>query len=878
MLAVLLFMFTLVCKHDIWAENLELSDDSDESCSYQDIDFGFEEEERDRQLLLQQDQESGMRMRFARFSEADILDVQSEGAEGLLPVYIPDKSQLPALRQQEPYGCCWAFSALGACEGSLIKKGLANAGIDLSERHLAYYFFHKGNELADPLGNTKGDYNENMSANSYLNIGGNSLLTIWHLAGWNGPVNEADAPYAGLIENANADQNGLCGQANTTEAAFNQDAYHLQNAYVIPIGDSFENENTRNTVKHLIMEYGALGMSYYAEKGTTYDNLQNDCYYYDGPQKYRTNHAIQVVGWDDTFSKENFNEAHRPDGDGAWLMKNSWGEENGKYGQNGYFWLSYYDYSLRNDSTGVYSSTKKYAYVFDCEAADNYDHIYQYDGASGHRRLGVNSSSIATGQVGDFFTVPSDATAIEALKAVGIGISTENTVYTLDIYKNMTSATNPESGTLVCEQEGTLEYNGYHTITLDQEVLLKPGDTYSVVFSFAQPTYVYSDQTFDLSPWRFVTNNDSGKSFYVKWKDTIWKDCSNQTDNNPCVLRLKAYTRDTELESIPSEEPSVVPSEEPSINPSEEPSVEPSEVPSNIPSEKPSVEPSEVPSNTPSVEPSANPQSPAEMVSLSLSLHETEQTIGQKLQLVATPVYSKKTEIPFRVYWKSSDDKIATVDESGLVSFLSSGVVTITVNHEDVSDSCKIVVKPQKVSFSSVKKTSDKKLSLTWKRQNGVSGYEIYRSSSYNGTYKKVKTISGFEKNQTKLKAVNGNKAYYYKVRAYKKLNSETIYGAFSARKSIAPSGVSVGTIKKASGDKIMLTFEKALKSNGYYVYKKEVGSKSYKLMAQLKGQKNTKFIDSDVINNKKYAYKIVSYRNIWGKTIRGRAVYVVQE
>ena len=52
--------------------------------------------------------------------------------------YLPD-----SFRNQNPYGSCWAFSALGACEASLIRKGLAEGDIDLSERHLAYYFYNK---------------------------------------------------------------------------------------------------------------------------------------------------------------------------------------------------------------------------------------------------------------------------------------------------------------------------------------------------------------------------------------------------------------------------------------------------------------------------------------------------------------------------------------------------------------------------------------------------------------------------------------------------------------------------------------------------------------------------------------------------------------
>ncbi|MBQ6517330.1 MAG: hypothetical protein IJI14_01335 [Anaerolineaceae bacterium] len=57
-----------------------------------------------------------------------------------------------------------------------------------------------------------------------------------------------------------------------------------------------------------------------------------------------SNHSVAVVGWDDTFSAENWPEGHRPPADGVWIVKNSWGTE---WGNEGYFLLSYYDKTLK---------------------------------------------------------------------------------------------------------------------------------------------------------------------------------------------------------------------------------------------------------------------------------------------------------------------------------------------------------------------------------------------------------------------------------------------------------------------------------------------------------------------------------------------------
>lgn len=66
---------------------------------------------------------------------------------------------LPVKYDSRDYGCitskknqygatCWAFASIAAAESSLIRTGLADSSIDLSEFHLAYYMDHN---FHDPL-------------------------------------------------------------------------------------------------------------------------------------------------------------------------------------------------------------------------------------------------------------------------------------------------------------------------------------------------------------------------------------------------------------------------------------------------------------------------------------------------------------------------------------------------------------------------------------------------------------------------------------------------------------------------------------------------------------------------------------------------------
>lgn len=87
-------------------------------------------------------------------------------------------------------------------------------------------------------------------------------------------------------------------------------------------------------------------------------------------------------------------------------------------------------------------------------------------------------------------------------------------------------------------------------------------------------------------------------------------------------------------------------------------------------------------------------------------------------------------------------------------------------------------------TISKVQKSSRTAAKLTWKKVAGADGYEIYRSTSKNGKYKKIKTVSAKNKNY-KNSGLKKRKTYYYKVRAYKKVKGRIFYSSFSAQKKV---------------------------------------------------------------------------------------------
>lgn len=77
-----------------------------------------------------------------------------------------------------------------------------------------------------------------------------------------------------------------------------------------------------------------------------------------------------------------------------------------------------------------------------------------------------------------------------------------------------------------------------------------------------------------------------------------------------------------------------------------------------------------------------------------------------------------------------------------------------------------------------------KKIKVRWSRVSGASGYVVMRSTKKNSGFKTVKTIKKGSTVSFTNKKLKKGKKYYYKVRAYKKVNGIKIYGAYSAVKA----------------------------------------------------------------------------------------------
>lgn len=80
--------------------------------------------------------------------------------------------------------------------------------------------------------------------------------------------------------------------------------------------------------------------------------------------------------------------------------------------------------------------------------------------------------------------------------------------------------------------------------------------------------------------------------------------------------------------------------------------------------------------------------------------------------------------------------------------------------------------------------SKSKKATIKWNKVLGASGYKVYSATSSNGTYSLKKTITSINTlSYTNTNLVSG-KTYYYKVRAYRNVNGNVVYGPYSVVKS----------------------------------------------------------------------------------------------
>ena len=382
-----------------------------------------------------------------------------------------EKERVSSIRNQGGYGTCWAFAAISAMESTL-----------LPTEHVLYSVDHM-------------TMSNSFNTNQY--DGGEYTMGMAYLAAWQGPVYEKDDPYGD----------------DKTDFSLAEVA-HVQQMRIID-GKDYEG------IKTAVFKYGGVQTSIYStlkssSKSTKYYNADSSAYCYIGTQK--PNHDVVIIGWDDSYSKENF--PVELEGDGAFICQNSWGEE---FGEDGIFYVSYYDTNIGTHNV-VYT---------EIEETDNYDHIYQSDLCGWVGKMGYDKEDIYGANV---FEAQGNET-LEAASFYAVGAKTEYRIYIVDTFQDVNSFRN-----MKLAASGTLDQAGYYTVSLDRKVSLTKGQRYAVVLYVKTPgmdhplaiEYDSGDETLQN------VDLDDGEG-YISYNGSKFV---NVKDKQECNLCIKAFTKD----------------------------------------------------------------------------------------------------------------------------------------------------------------------------------------------------------------------------------------------------------------------------------------------------------------------------------------------
>lgn len=422
-------------------------------------------------------------------------------------VALPEKFDLrnegrsTSVKDQGQHGFCWSFASTASMESNIITKKIDNAtkdNLDLSETGGSWF---SCNGTTDKTDSTYGDHRFDPFNGTQ---GGTAELAAESISSGYGAYPEELAKYKDI-------KNGY------SEAMRYYSDYKFKDYSKLPEDISL--------IKQRLMEKGAMYYTYKSFDENYYTTEDGICTYSDNGKSVEGadgdgGHAVTIVGWDDNFSKDNFHPDAGVKNDGAWLVKNSWGD---KWGNDGYFWVSY----------------ESFAYdfgQFEMQDKDSFDTIYQHQ-STGTQYIysGGDAENPQYFSSANVFTAKSK----EELKQICYTNAGKSNV-NVKIYSLNDNYTSPVDGKLLTEFDSNVNYAGTHCLDVPGNITFNEGDKFSVVIEgeSLMTNFRYEDETQPV-------NDVAGKS-YFSVDGTQWTDVADFEQAS--YATIKAYTTKSEVD------------------------------------------------------------------------------------------------------------------------------------------------------------------------------------------------------------------------------------------------------------------------------------------------------------------------------------------
>lgn len=181
-------------------------------------------------------------------------------------------------------------------------------------------------------------------------------------------------------------------------------------------------------------------------------------------------------------------------------------------------------------------------------------------------------------------------------------------------------------------------------------------------------------------------------------------------------------------------------------------------------------------------------------------------------------------------------------------------------------------------TISSVQSTQYNKIKVSWKTVAGADNYTIYRSTSKNGTYKKVKTISDTAATSWTDGSVKTGTTYYYKMKAKVTTNKATTSGYSKVKSAKCVPAKPTVTLNSSKAKQIKVSWKKVSGASGYEIYRATSKNGKYKKVTTVKKGSTTSYTNKKLTSKKTYYYKVRAYRTVKGKKVYSSYSSVVSQ
>ena len=248
---------------------------------------------------------------------------------------------------------------------------------------------------------------------------------------------------------------------------------------------------------------------------------------------------------------------------------------------------------------------------------------------------------------------------------------------------------------------------------------------------------------------------------------------------------------------------------------------------------------------------------PISMSKTTISSISDQKYTGSKITPSISVKYNNKTLVKNKDYTvsfeKNTNVGTATATIKGKGNYTGAKSITF-----------KIV--PKTVTNTKVSSTTSSSIKLSWSKVSSANGYRVYRSTSKNGTYTKVKDITNNSTLSYTDSNLYSNKKYYYKIKSFKTINGQRYYGYYSSiingETKLSTPSVKLSTPKSKS---IKVSWNKVSGAKGYDVYSSTSKKGTY---SKRTTTSNLNYTNTGLTKGKTYYYKVRAYKIVNNKKV----------